>query len=1081
MTIDAQLEGQDTAAPAAFAPSPTVDANHPWLGLASFTEETREYFHGREEEVAELARRVQRKLLTVLFGQSGLGKTSILRAGLVPRLRPEGYCPVYVRIDYAPESPTPAEQIKQAIIQATRAAGAWTQPGVAVEGESLWEFLHHRDDVLYDQSGRTLVPLLIFDQFEEIFTIAQSDDAGRQRAAQFLEDLADLVENRAPKALEAKLDEDDEAVAQFDFARADYRILIALREDYLAHLEGVKSNMPSITQNRMRLARMTGAQALSAVMKPGGRLVTQEVAEAIVRFIAGGAELRNAEVEPSLLSLICRELNNARIAQGRSEISADLLAGSRDTILSEFYERALGDQPAGVRQVIEDNLLTESGFRESLAEERLKKLLAGVGAPANTLAILVNRRLLRIEERLDVRRVELTHDVLCGVVKTSRDLRIERENLEAAEKKLAEQRARELATRQALLRARRIALGCAFLAVVAVAGAIFGYVSMRRAQQAEAQAQHTRALAEQARGEAEKLMVYLLDDFYLELEPVGRLDVVAALAKRAMDYYEQLPAELRTRETERNRALAMVRYGASLRYLSRLDEGEQVLTGAIGILDRIRAEGDNSEGAAIGLALALSARARTLDSLDRGTEAEQLAERSDAVIAPFMAGSPSIALRRAYGAVEIYQGFAKLRGGKLDASIRSFESSRAAYRSIAGLALTDLSALAGYVEATAWLVEALTSAGKREEADRAGEEGERLATTLLEKRPAHMGALRARALIVAYRGKLLEQRLQLLPALELEKRSMKDWQSFLQLDPGNAIAAGNLAVEYSRSMDMLARMGRFVEARASGLAAIEVGKRTPLTPSSAVGFRFLWCEIAQMDAELGNVENVQNDLAELRHYGEILRKARAGEPARLANVELFNATCKSYPDIAAGNYEGARKTLLAALPGPDLTPAAGTREALGFENNHFWAHHYLSEASFRMGDYAAAEKHGRQADVHGNRRPDRNLDQFRELARNQITWAASLARLGRQTEAQQVLAPALKLHRELNAHPHDDALERVELARALYALSLADSKQSAAALKEAADLVDKSPESVRRLKSVALLRSWIAEEQRKRV
>ena len=75
---------------------------HPWLGLASFTEETRAYFYGREEEVAELARRVQRKLLTVLFGQSGLGKTSILRAGIVPRLRPQGYCPVYVRIDYSP-------------------------------------------------------------------------------------------------------------------------------------------------------------------------------------------------------------------------------------------------------------------------------------------------------------------------------------------------------------------------------------------------------------------------------------------------------------------------------------------------------------------------------------------------------------------------------------------------------------------------------------------------------------------------------------------------------------------------------------------------------------------------------------------------------------------------------------------------------------------------------------------------------------------------------------------------------------------------------------------------------------------
>ena len=171
---------------------------NPWLGLASFTEETRAYFYGRDEEVAELARRVQRKLLTVLFGQSGLGKTSILRAGLVPRLRDQGYCPIYVRVDYGRDAPEPSEQIKEAIKRTARRAGEWTQVGVASAGESLWEYLHHRDDVLRDEAGKTLIPLLIFDQFEEICTLAQSDGFGRARAATFIADLADLVEHRPP-------------------------------------------------------------------------------------------------------------------------------------------------------------------------------------------------------------------------------------------------------------------------------------------------------------------------------------------------------------------------------------------------------------------------------------------------------------------------------------------------------------------------------------------------------------------------------------------------------------------------------------------------------------------------------------------------------------------------------------------------------------------------------------------------------------------------------------------------------------------------------------------------------------------
>ena len=196
--------------------------------------------------------------------------------------------------------------------------------------------------------------------------------------------------------------------------------------------------MPSITQNRLRLAPMTGTQAMSAVLKPGKGLVSEEVAAAIVRFVAGGAELANAEVEPSLLSLICRELNDARIAEGRPEISLDLLAGSHATILSNFYERALADQPPAVRRIIEDELLTASGFRENVAEESLAERLEEAGAAPGTVPLLVNRRLLRIEERLDARRVELTHDVLCSVVKYSRDQRHEREAREETERLLAD-------------------------------------------------------------------------------------------------------------------------------------------------------------------------------------------------------------------------------------------------------------------------------------------------------------------------------------------------------------------------------------------------------------------------------------------------------------------------------------------------------------------------------------------------------------------------------------------------------------------------------------------------------------------
>lgn len=1069
-----------------------VDPQHPWLGLDSFTEETRTYFYGREEEVAELARRVQRKLLTILFGQSGLGKTSILRAGIVPRLRPEGHCPVYVRLDYAPESPPPSEQIKQAIFRATQGSGQWTQAGVAVEGESLWEFLHHRGDILHDESGKTLLPLLIFDQFEEIFTLAQNDDFGRKRAAQFLEDLADLVENRAPKGLEARMEHDDTIVERFDFTRSDYRIIIALREDYLAHLEGVKGIMPSITQNRMRLARMTGAQSLAAVMKPGGKLVNEEVAEAIVRFVAGGSELRNAEVEPSLLSLICRELNNARIAQGRTEISADVLAGSRDTILTEFYERALADQPAGVRKFIEDEMLTESGFRESLAEERVLKAFAAAGASPEALAVLVNRRLLRIEERLDLRRVELTHDVLCSVVAASRDLRHEREARDEAERQLEAQRARERATRAALVRARKIAAVCAVLAVAALGSAVFGYVSMKRAQEAEARAQQTREMAEAARGEAEKLIVYLLDDFYLELEPIGRLDIVAALSKRAVDYYAALPPELRTAETDRNRALALVRYGMVLRYQSQLDEADRALSDAIGALNKLHREGDASEATAIGLGVGLTAQARVLDSRNKRTEARQLAEQAVSVLQPLATGAnPSVSLRRAYGGALIYLGFVQQNTNDEEASVKTLESARGAFRSIDGLKLDDLPSAAAYAEASAWEVNALQALGRAEETRRVGEDAIRVAGQVLEKRPGHMPALRARALLVESLGSAEMLDLHTRKGLGLAEQGRRDWEAFLVLDPGNQIAWNNLASSRMTVAFALWNLGQVRDSQAQWQAALAVEPHAKAAGfiSSALAMSAGYLTLQQADA--GNREAAAATLAVNGRLIEIAsRDLPVDSFARSMLPELlryygFPTTGIGFGayalPLAAGNYAEVRDTARASARRIEQLKPPGPQQELDRDRMLDVAYRTQALASYELEDYAAAEVAINKAQETLSKVPKRTLFEERDAAVEQTLAAMIAARLGKTAEAHEIIEPVLTFHRALYKRAENDsATQRFEFAQALYAAALAGAGQKAAQLTEAAAIVDALPPDMRRLISTIRLRESIAEEQRAR-
>jgi tetratricopeptide (TPR) repeat protein len=1067
----------DVTTQAAFAAA-TVDERNPWLGLASFTEETRAYFFGREEEVAELSRRVQRKLLTVLFGQSGLGKTSILRAGVAPRLRGQGYCPIYVRIDYGKESPEPAEQIKQAISRAARHSGEWTQAGVAVEGESLWEYLHHRDDVLRDESGATLTPLLIFDQFEEIFTLAQSDEFGRARAARFIEELSDLVENRPPKSLEAKLEEDESRAERFDFARGDYRVLIALREDYLAPLEGLKKAMPSISQNRLRLAPMTGDQALAAVVQPGKRLVTDEVAAAIVRFVAGGAELAHAEVEPSLLSLICRELNDTRTAQGRDEISLDLLAGSHASILSNFYERSLADQKPAVRQVIEDELLTSSGFRENIAEERLLSRFKAVGADPDTLATLVNRRLLRIEERLDVRRVELTHDVLCGVVKSSRDLRREREAREATERLLAEQHARELSARRALVRARQIASGCTVLAGVAILAAVLAYFSSRRAHRAEAEAQQTRAVSEQARLQAEQLLGYLTDDFVRELESFGRLDVVAEFAKRQIDYFHALPPALKDTVTSRNGALAMVQYARAMRRLGRLDVSSATAAEAVQLLEQLRQGGDDSEATLIALALGYSVQAQIADNRN-DPAGPTLGRRSAELLRPIAEGpKASAAAQRAYVDILVRVAFEQQGANQNEDAVRTARQAMDMALAQGARDLSNIEMAADYAEAGAWLVSALANLGRNDEARRSGEDALAVADKVLERRPGHRVALHAQQIIESDLAQVATNDLNPAEALRITEREVQISQTLLTLDPGNIVSTNNMGVAHQGVGDALWAMGRMHEAIPYYLKCLlDYGKGAPGGTGFVIIHGYAVATTATRQAQLGDFAGAAATIASGGPFLTELRRTSQDKVAIIIADSLMDLPTASAA-YERDDLKGAARTAQLAVEKIDpITPESGVQENQKFVSL-FVAYHLQGRANFLLGDFAGAERTERASIAARKHTPIEAVGDQRDIAELSTWLAMAIARQGRFGEAAQMIAPVVKFHRELAAKNHGDEWQRLELASALYAEALTDKTHAAVLLREAAAIIDILPAAMRSMRGVKLWRDLISAAER---
>jgi WD40 repeat protein len=454
---------------------PFVDAESPWPGLFPYSEESSRFFNGRERETAELLRLVRRDTLCLLYGQSGLGKSSLIQAGLFPRLRQEALLPVYVRLDFAARDLDLRSQFWQVFTRVLDGQDIDARRPSA--DDSLWEYFNDAALEFWDSQNRALTPVLVLDQFEEVFT--RGGNRGTEPAeGSFLRELGDLIDARVPASVHTLLEDDPGASARFHFGTPRFRVLIGFREDFLPEFDDLFRALRLPAGSRLRLARMREEQALEAVRRTGGRLVDGEVAAQIVAFVSGresAIRARTAEVEPALLSVVCYELNNRRRARGEPHISSALLSGARDQIIEEFYHRSLAGTPYAVREFVEEELLTESGYRDSAAiDDALKR----PGVTEEAIRDLVEKRVVRLEERFGVLRIELTHDILAPVVRRDRDERQERLRLEA-------ERERERVRQRRSRRLTRIAAA----AVAGATGLVVVFaVLLQRAEQEKARA-----------------------------------------------------------------------------------------------------------------------------------------------------------------------------------------------------------------------------------------------------------------------------------------------------------------------------------------------------------------------------------------------------------------------------------------------------------------------------------------------------------------------------------------------------------------------------------------------------------------
>src|SRR4026207_608396 len=86
-----------------------------FIGLQSYSEAQSDIFYGRDEEIDRLTNLINANTLTIVFGKSGTGKTSLLNAGVFPKLRKSFCLPFRIRLAFNDNSPDLVTQVKKVL------------------------------------------------------------------------------------------------------------------------------------------------------------------------------------------------------------------------------------------------------------------------------------------------------------------------------------------------------------------------------------------------------------------------------------------------------------------------------------------------------------------------------------------------------------------------------------------------------------------------------------------------------------------------------------------------------------------------------------------------------------------------------------------------------------------------------------------------------------------------------------------------------------------------------------------------------------------------------------------------------
>lgn len=437
--------------------------NNPWLGLESYKEG--ETLYGRDDDIRDLIQHILNDVDTLLYGRSGIGKSSILNAGIFPAARRNGYLPILIRLSHK-EDCNYLEQIKDAISLALGLSNNKRETITEIrevvkckdaKSESLYEYFHRH--TFHDRAGKRIKLLVVFDQFEEIFTLQAIETKKRD----FFSQLADLLNDIMPYSLQPKskdvtspkelvnteinnsndiFDDIDSGIKDnlLEYVTDnDIHFVFTIREDFLSEFEYYTSSIPSLKQNRYGLRPISEEQASQIILRPEPGLINLSVAKLIIEKVTGRTDFKldgipEIEVDSAVLSLYMNRLYETKGAEG---ITADLIEQKGEEIISDFYKKAIANIPESSVEYLEEKLINGQGRRDSISV--YDAIHKGGISPRDLDILCRERKILRQFNYAGGLRIEYIHDILCQIAVNNREYRYQRKLVEEESKKLIQQ------------------------------------------------------------------------------------------------------------------------------------------------------------------------------------------------------------------------------------------------------------------------------------------------------------------------------------------------------------------------------------------------------------------------------------------------------------------------------------------------------------------------------------------------------------------------------------------------------------------------------------------------------------------